>query len=211
MESASLGFLLFLFVFALLFVLLLSALTFVPAYILWRRTRDKRYPMMWVTCSSLIIALAAAQTFFRDDSSPQLNPINETLTGVADKSGTLRVTALRIPNPEQPQVRIEVDAENSSDTAQLLGIQCSNSSAQADASLSDQTTTHYIWSVDPKWKGALTCDAQLPGVVYDGVVTIVLARCNSKTPGGDNWLPTDSEAIYQNRFNLFPSTSTPGH
>jgi hypothetical protein len=162
---------------------------------------------MWVTCSALIVVVASVQTFVRREHIPRPQPIEETLSGVVDKSGTLRVTALRMPNPEQPQVRIEVDAENTGDRQQLLGIQCTTSSGPTGASTSGQTTSHFIWTVEPKWKGTLTCEAQLPGILYDGEVTVVLARCKSKTPGDKNWLPDDSEAIYQHRFVLVPTGS----
>jgi hypothetical protein len=198
------GLVLVLLAFAAVFVLVLSALTFVPAYILWRKTKDKRYPMIWVTCSALIVLGASIQAFWGRDFVPWPQPINETLNGVADKTGTLRVTALRLPNPEQQQVRIEVDAENTSGEQQLLGIQCTTSNGPVEESAPKQTTTHYIWTVEPKWKGTLTCEAQLPGILHDGNVAVVLARCKSKTPGPNNWLPADSEALYQNRFSLLP-------
>lgn len=204
MEMDSPGLVIFLIVFALLFMLLISALTFLPAYILWRMTKDKRYPLMWVTCSVLIVAVAAGQLFFRNNFAPRPTPINESLS-LVDKSQALRVTALRVPNPEQPQVRIELDAENVSDQQQLLGIQCTTSSGLVEENAPKQTTTHYIWTVEPKWKGTLTCEAQLPGILYDGQLTVVLARCTSKTPSQNNWLPADSEALYQNRFSLIPS------
>lgn len=130
------------------------------------------------------------------------------MSGIADKSGTLRVTALRVPNPEQQQVRIEVDAENSGDQSALLGIQCTTSSGQSGEAAPKQATTHFIWTVEPKWIGTLTCETQLPGILYDGEVTIVLARCNSKTPGANNWLPVDSEALWQKRFSLLPTAGT---
>lgn len=204
MEMDSPGLVIFLIVFALLFMLLISALTFLPAYILWRMTKDKRYPLMWVTCSVLIVAVAAGQVFFRSTFMPRPSPINESLS-LVDKSQTLRVTGLRVPNPEQPQVRIEVDAENASDQQQLLGIQCTTSSGLPDENAPKQTTTHYIWTVEPKWKGTLVCEAQLPGILHDGQLTVVLARCTTTTPGPNNWLPADSEALYQNRFTLIPT------
>ena len=204
MEMDSPGLVIFLIVFALLFMLLISALTFLPAYILWRMTKDKRYPLMWVTCSVLIVAVAAGQMFLRSNFLPRPTPINESLS-LVDKAHTLRVAGLRLPNPEAPQVRIEVDAENTREQQQLLGIQCTTSSGQTEDNSPKQTTTHFIWAVDPKWKGTLTCEAQLPGILDDGQLTVVLARCTSKTPGPNNWLPADSEALYQNRFSLIPS------
>ena len=204
MEMDSPGLAIFLIVFALLFMLLISALAFLPAYILWRITKDKRYPLMWVTCSVLVVAIAAAQMFFRNDFVAGPTPISESLN-LADKSQTLRITALRVPNPEQPQVRMEVDAENASDEKQLLGIQCTTSSGRFEENAPKQITTHYIWTVEPKWKGTLTCEAQLPGIMHDGQLTVVLARCTTTAPGPNNWLPANSEALYQNRFALIPS------
>ncbi len=204
MEMDSPGLVIFLIVFALLFMLLIATLTFLPAFILWKKTKDKRYPLMWVTCSALVVAVAAYQTFFHNDFYPGPTPINEAL-GLTDKTQTLRVTGLRLPNPEQPQVRIEVDAENTSDQQQLLGIQCTTSSGLFEENAPKQTTTHYIWTVEPKWKGTLTCEAQLPGIMHDGQVTVVLARCTTTTPGPNNWLPANSEALYQNRFTLIPA------
>lgn len=206
MEMDSPGLVIFLIVFALLFMLLISALTFLPAYILWRMTKDKRYPLMWVTCSVLIVAVAAGQLFFRSSFTPRPTPINESLS-LVDKSQSLRVTGLRVPNPEAPQVRIEVDAENTSDQPQLLGIQCTTSSGLLEEDAPKQTTTHFIWTIEPKWKGTLTCEAQLPGIMHDGQITVVLARCSTTAPGPNNWLPANSEALYQNRFSLIPSPS----
>ncbi|MCC6153060.1 MAG: hypothetical protein IT367_04845, partial [Candidatus Hydrogenedentes bacterium] len=97
--------------------------------------------------------------------------------------------------------------ENTSDQQQLLGIQCTTSSGVLEDNAPKQSTTHYIWSVESKWKGTLTCEAQLPGIMHDGQVTVVLARCTSTTPGPNNWLPANSEALYQNRFSLIPSPS----
>lgn len=205
MELGPPGVALVLVAFVVLLALCVAALTFVPAYILWKKTKDKRYPMMWVTCSALTVAFAALQAFvFGPDFSPRPTPINETFADVVDKSGALRVTALRVPNPEQPQVRIEVDAENTGEEAALLGIQCTTSSGQSGPAAPKQATSHYIWNVEPKWKGTLTCEAQLPGILYDGEVTIVLARCKSKTPTDNNWLPADSEALWQKRLSLLP-------
>lgn len=191
-------------VLVLLVLLVCCSVTFFPAYFLWRWTKDKRYPIMWVTCSAITTTVASVATLQQMAHMPKPRPIHEALVDVADNSGTLRVTALRVPNPERPLIHIEIDAENAAEEQQLLGIQCTASSGEIGAVGSEPANWHYIWTVEPHWKGVLSCDAPLPGVAADGKLTVVLAKCKSKTSGPNNWLPANSEALYQNRFELFP-------
>lgn len=187
------------FIFAL--SLAIGSFAAVPAYILWRMTKDKRYPLAWVTCCSLVVLIAAGLTYLQRPFMQPPTPINETFTDVADDSGVLHVTAIRLPRPELMDAQIEIDAENTSDAEQLLGFQYSADGGTAAGFSPGTTALSHIWPIPPKTKTTLATSIKLPGFVQGGNISIVLARCAQREASGV-WLPDDSEAFYQNRFTL---------
>lgn len=185
-----------------------GGLAAVPAYILWKMKRDKRYPLAWVTCCALGVMIAAGLTYLQRPNFQMPAPVNETLADVKDKSGTLRVTAIRISHPELPNTPIEIDVENAAETEQLLGMQYDADGGSIGSYSPGSSASYYIWKVSPKTKTTVSTTIQLPGFVRGGVINIVLARCVSTNAKG-NWLPADSEALYQNRFVMIPNPETP--
>ncbi|MDZ4861248.1 MAG: hypothetical protein SGI88_19930 [Candidatus Hydrogenedentes bacterium] len=199
----------FILIFVGLFMVCVTALAAVPAYLLWRMTKDKRYPIMWVTCSMLIVMLSAGQVYMQRPEVPAPTPINETLTDVADASGALQVTAIRLPEPHQPFTRIEIDVENSGSGEMFLGLQYKVDSGSVGNSLPESKSGTHIWTVAPSYKGTLSENIELPTFGYGGKITIVFARCTSAASADPSWLPKDSSAIYQNQFMLVPPPEGP--
>lgn len=202
MEVVSWAGLFFVVAMVALMALCVLALAFVPAWILWRITRNKRFPLMWVTSMALVVLFASVMMTIQRSQIPAPTPINQTLADVADTSGALRVTALRLPRPEQRETQIQVDAENTGDMPVYLGIQYVASSG--DLAYSAATRGNHIWTVAPKWKGTLSCPVTLPRFVHGGELVVVLAKCNTPETASSEMLPGDSEALYQERFTLVP-------
>lgn len=200
---------LFIVIFIALFTLSVSSLAIIPAFILWRMTKDKRYPLLWVTSTAIIVIIAAGLTYKQRLQLPPPTPIAETLSGVSDAAGALRITSLRLPHPDGKPAQFEVDVENTTDQPQFLGLQYNADGGKVGAYSPGASSNHHIWSVQPKWKGTLTCDATLPAFMSGGNIAVVLARCKSAESNNGLWLPDDSEALYQNRFVMVPQPGAP--
>lgn len=185
-----------------------GGLAAVPAYILWKMKRDKRYPLAWVTCCALGVMIAAGLTYLQRPSFQMPTPVDQALAGVADKTGTLRVTAVRIPHPELPNALLELDVENTADAEQLLGMQYDADGGNIGNYSPGSSASFHIWTIPAKSRSTVSTTIKLPGFVQGGVINIVLARCNSTNTRG-SWLPADSEALYQNRFVMIPAPEAP--
>lgn len=205
MQQVNSGAGLFIVVFIALFTLCVTALAVLPAYFLWKMKNDKRYPLLWVTGIAIAVIFAASRTYMNRLQLPPPTPISETLSGVTDKDGALKITALRLPHPEQKPAQFEVDVENTGDQPMYLGLQYNADGGTFGQYVAGKSSDHHIWTVQPKWKGTLTCDATLPGFVPGGDIAVALARCKSADAGTGAWLPQDSEAIYQNHFVMVPA------
>ncbi|HRI86972.1 MAG TPA: hypothetical protein PK869_01840 [Candidatus Hydrogenedentes bacterium] len=191
-----------------LLALCVLAIAVVPAYILWRATKDKRVPMLWMGCTLIIVVIAATLNHFQRPNVPAPTPVSESLSDVADKTGTLTVTALRIPNPAARPARVEIDLENAGAEQVYLGLQLNADSGSLGSFSPGRMANVHIWTVPPKWKGTLTHDVTLPGFVFGGRITVVLARCATPESTDPLWLPRDSEALYQEHFTVVPPLET---
>ena len=188
-------------------VLSVAVLAVLPAWLLWRVKRQWRYPIAWWGVVILLLGLAAVSIMMQLKNFPTPVPINETLSGVSDQSGQIIVTGLRLADPMVRDGRIEVDVENAGLTPVTLGVQyIANGGSLGSQTYSPGSTEGaLVHTVEPEWSGTIAYDVTLPGFAFGGNITIVIGVCpDVELAEGATELPPDSEALYQNHFELVP-------
>jgi len=188
-------------------VISVGVLSALPAWLLWRMKGQWRYPIAWWGIVVLLLGLAAVTTKMQIESFPTPVPIRETLADVADRSGQVVVTGLRLSDPTVRDARIEVDVENAGAHPVALGLQyvADGGILGSETYSPGSTMGALVHPVEPEWGGTVAYDVTLPGFAFGGNIVIAIALCpDGDLPEGAAELPPDSEAIFQERFVLVP-------
>ncbi len=202
----------------LLIVLLVLAaisagtLALVPAWLLWRMKRQWQFPLIWLVVVVIVLGLATMLTMTQVQSLPKPVPINETLQDVTDLSGDFTVTGLRLLDPTVRDALIEVDVENAGSAPVSFGLQyiADGGNLGNEAYAAGTTEGAFIRRIEPDWSGTVAFHATLPPFVFGGNIVIVLAICpDVELDPGATALPPDSQALYQNHFELVPKPVQP--
>lgn len=184
-----------------------GTLALVPAWLLWRMKHQWQFPLIWLVVVVVLLGLATVLTTTQVRSLPMPVPINETLHDVTDPSGNFTVTGLRLADSTVRDALIEVDVENSGSTPVPLGLQyvADGGSLGNEAYATGTTEGAFIQRVQPDWNGTVAFHPTLPPFVFGGNIVIVLAVCpDVELDPGATALPPDSQALYQNHFELVP-------
>jgi hypothetical protein len=174
---------------------------------MWRMKRQFRYPLGWLGVVVILLGLATVSTWMQLKDFPTPVPIHESLSGVTDQSGDVSITGLRLPDPTVRDARIEVDVENGSTLPVVLGLQyiADGGNLGNEAYSPGSMEGALLQTVAPGWSGTIAYDVTLPGFAFGGNIVIVLALCpDVELDAGATELPPDSEALYQQRFELVP-------
>lgn len=197
----------FLLVLVALVVISVGALVAVPGWLLWRMKRQWRYPLVWLGIVVILLGLATVSTMLTLKNFPRPVPINETLSDVADQSGNIIITGLRLPDPAIREARVEIDVENASDQPAVLGLQyiADGGSLGSEAYSPGATEGALLRKVEPLRSGTIAYDVTLPGFAFGGNIVLVVALCpDVELDPAATELPPDSEALYQHHFQLVP-------
>ncbi|GMU92991.1 MAG: hypothetical protein AMXMBFR4_20490 [Candidatus Hydrogenedentota bacterium] len=186
----------------------IGSIVALPAWALWRIKKDWRYPGGWFLVVSAFFAFAAMSTIGNYRSLPKPTPIHKTLSDISDHAGELRVLSIRLPNPEMAQARIEIDVENRGTEPRFVGMQYHADGGSWRGFSPGASSGAAVLTAPAKWNGTLTFPARLPGFTQGGYIVIVLALCPEPIDSQSIELPLNSEALYQERFELTPPFSS---
>lgn len=189
----------------------IASIVLLPAWAVWRIKKDWRFPAGWLAIVSAFFAFAAFNAVRNYRSLPKPVPIHETLSDISDQTGKLRVHSIRLPNPEMGLAKIEVDVENAGNGPRFVGLQYHADGGSWHGFSPGASSGAAVQTAPANWNGTLTFPARLPGFTQGGYIVIVLALCPGPIDSQLIELPSESEALYQERFELTrPSSSEAG-
>jgi hypothetical protein len=194
----------FLSLLALIGIIAVGSIIVLPAWTLWRLKKDWRFPVGWLAIVSSFVVFAAFNAVRNCKLLPKPVPVHRTLTDISDTTGELRVLAITIPNPEMARARIEVEVENGGDEPRFVGMQYHADGGSWRGFSPGASSGAHVLTAPANWKGTLTFPVELPGFTHGGYIVIVIASCPDQTGSQIIELPQDSEALYQERFELAP-------